>query len=59
VNGAAQGERGCKALWVLVGVEAAFAEVIQGGRVARRPVEAPTGAFVVCADYAQPFTCEI
>jgi hypothetical protein len=46
---AAGGERGCKALWGEVGVSAAVAEVEQAGRVTRRPVEAPIGAFVVCA----------
>jgi hypothetical protein len=33
--------------------------VIRGGRVTRRPVEAPTGAFVVCAEVTQPFTVRV
>jgi hypothetical protein len=56
---AAGGERGCKALWGEVGVSAAVAEVEQAGRVTRRPVEAPIGAFVMCADLAHPFTVRV
>lgn len=52
-------ERGCKALWGLVGTEAAVAKVEQAGSVTRWPVEAPVGVFVVCADYAQPFTIRL
>lgn len=39
---------GRKALRLQVGVDAAVAEVEQFGEVTRRPVEAPTGLFVVC-----------
>jgi hypothetical protein len=59
MNGGSMGDRGCKALSGVVGVEAASAEVIQGGRVTRRPVEAPNGAFVVCAEVTQPFTVRV
>ena len=31
----------------------------QAGKVVRRPVEAPVGLFVVCADYADPFTVRV
>jgi hypothetical protein len=52
-------EFGCKALEGVVGTDAAILEVVQAGEVTRRPVEAPIGAIVVCADYAQPFTVRI
>ena len=52
-------DRGCKALWGSVGTDAAIAEVIQADQVTRRPVEAPVGAFVVCADYAEAFIVRI
>lgn len=59
MNSGAVGDRGCKALWGTVGTEAVMAEVRQAGQVTRRPVEAPVGAFVVCGDYAEPFTVRV
>lgn len=58
-NGGWVQTRGCKALWGEVGTAAAVAEVEQAGSVTRHPVVAPVGAFVVCADYAQPLTVRI
>ena len=49
----------CTALYGEVGVDAAEAEVEQHGVVTRRPVEAPTGAFVVCAEGGAPFTVRV
>lgn len=51
--------RGCKALWGSVGTEAVMAEVRQASQLTRRPVEAPVGAFVVCGEYAKPFTVRV
>jgi hypothetical protein len=53
------GERGCKALWGDVGSEASVAEVEQSGQVTRRPIEAPTGLYVVSAEHDEPFTVRI
>jgi hypothetical protein len=53
------GERGCKALWGVVGVEAAVAEVHQAGRVTRRVIEAPVGLVVVSGEYSQPMTVRV
>jgi hypothetical protein len=53
------GDSGSKALWGEVGTDAAFTEVIQAGCVTRRRVEAPTGAFVVSAEYEHPFTVRV
>jgi len=47
------------ALWGEVGVDAAFAEVEQDGVLTRRPVEAPTGHYVVSADFDRPFTVRV
>ncbi len=59
VNGGWSEGRGCKALWDEVGTAAAVAEAHQAGTVTRRTIEAPVGAFVVCAGYAQPLTVRI
>jgi len=53
------GNRGCKALWGTVGTAAATAEVRQAGKVTRRRVETPGGAFVVCGEHAEPFTVRV
>jgi hypothetical protein len=52
-------ERGCTALFGAVGVDAVTAEVLQAGEVTRRPVEAPVGLLVVCADSRSPFTVRV
>ncbi|MGY2128232.1 hypothetical protein [Blastococcus sp. SYSU DS0617] len=58
-GGPGVGRPGTKALWGKVGTAAAFGEVRQNGDCLRRPLEAPVGLFVVCADYAHPFTVRI
>jgi hypothetical protein len=52
-------EGGCKALWGIVGVDAAVAEVHQASRITRREIEAPVGAVVVSGKYSQPMTVRI
>ena len=59
MNSGVVGDRGCRALWGSVGIEAVMAEVMQAGHVTRRPVEAPVGAFVVCGEYTEPFTARV
>jgi hypothetical protein len=59
MTGGWSADRGCTALWGEVGTDAATVEVMQAGQLTRRPVEAPVGAIVVCADYAKPFTVRI
>ncbi|MDT0275696.1 hypothetical protein [Blastococcus goldschmidtiae] len=50
---------GCKALYGVVGVDAAIAEVEQLGELTRRTVEAPTGLFVVSVVADAPCTVRI
>ncbi|RBY95141.1 hypothetical protein DQ237_15725 [Blastococcus sp. TF02-8] len=52
-------DRGCTALFGPVGTDAATVEVTQEGRATRRPVEAPVGLLVVCADSRYPFTVRV
>jgi hypothetical protein len=59
MNSGSHGIVGCKALSGEVGADAAIAEVHQAGRVTRRAVEAPVGAFVVCGEYNEPFTVRV
>jgi hypothetical protein len=59
MNSGSYGGQGCIALWGEVGAEATIAEVMQAGRVTRRPVEAPTSAFVVCAEFGIAFTVRV
>jgi len=51
--------QGTKALWGRLGTDAAVAKVHQAGQVVRRPVEAPVGLFVVCADVSDAFTLRV
>ena len=59
MQGADLGGAGVKALWGELGTAAAVAEVVQFGEVARRPVEAPAGLYVVSAALEAPFTVRV
>jgi hypothetical protein len=50
---------GRKALYLVVGADAAVAEVEQFGEVTRRTIEAPTGLFVVCVVADAPCTVRV
>ena len=58
-GGNPSGGPGVKAIWGELGTEAAVIEVRQGGRLTRRPVEAPIGLLVVSAHLAHPFTARV
>jgi hypothetical protein len=59
MNSGSSNDRGCKALWGVVGVDAAVAEVHQARRITRRMIEAPVGLVVVSGEYSQPMTVRV
>jgi hypothetical protein len=59
MNSGSGGERGCKALWGVVGADATAAEVHQAGRITRRTLDVPVGLVVVSGEYSQPMTVRV